>query len=606
MAIADKVTIEIDGKELKNFVSFKIFQSIDTHHQFDILFHKDALEQPDNEPLVSTIGYIGCTLTISIEGIDSDNAQRLFFKGIITSIHTTEATGSGMITITGNGVDILLNDVPRCRSFENKTLKQILDDVLQTYPKDVVKSKVSPINTDQYPFIVQYKENNYSFLHRLATRYGEWFYFDGHDLIFGSPGKDKKNLVLGLDLLNFELSLQMNPMKFKYVFYDYMEKTSLVAKSSASDPTSNLNSYGKSLYNESLKKYQDESVFYYGNLNTDETGFNNELTRVVDTENKARAIAMTMANGASSALLKLGDSVKIKARKSDNSGDIAYGEYLITTVSHHCDSAMNYQNYFVGIPSDAQIPGHTNPNATPRAETQSAVVKDRNDPKNLGRVRVKFLWQDDNQMTPWLRITTLIAGKGRGFFAVPELEDEVIVDFEGGDAEHPFILGSVYNGKATPHPDGKDFKDAKYLISQKGSEILIDEREGWDRILIINGVGDEGNSIELNFKEKKLSIVSTGDIVLAAKNIHINAKENIFMNAEQKMTLGTDSDDLTIKSGKGAKISGKGGVSVSGDTQIQGGNVTIKGDAKVSVEGASVSVNGSGTTEIKGGVVKIN
>ena len=164
----------------------------------------------------------------------------------------------------------------------------------------------------------------------------------------------------------------------------------------------------------------------------------------------------------------------------------------------------------------------------------------------------------------------------------------------------------MYNGKETPHPEGKDIKDVKYIISQKGSEIKFDHREGWDRIVIINGVGDEGNSIELNFKEKKLSIVSTGDIALAAKNIHINAKDNIYMNAEQKMTIGTDNDDLTIKSGKAVKVSGMSGVNISGDTQIEGGNVTIKGNPKVSVEGASVSINGSGTTEIKGGIVKIN
>jgi hypothetical protein len=164
----------------------------------------------------------------------------------------------------------------------------------------------------------------------------------------------------------------------------------------------------------------------------------------------------------------------------------------------------------------------------------------------------------------------------------------------------------LYNGDATPHSDKKDIKDVKYLMSLKGSTILFDEREGKDRILIRNGNDDEGNSVELDFKEKKTTIISSGDIILAAKNIHINAKENMYLNAKQKMTIGTDSDDLIIQSGKAVNIGGKGGINISGDTQIQGGDVSIKGNASVSAEGASISINGSATTEIKGGIVKIN
>jgi type VI secretion system secreted protein VgrG len=606
MAIASKITITIDGKELKDFLSLQIEQSIYCPHRFQVVCRRDALETEDGFLVDRSVDQIGSPINISIEGVGSSNSQ-FFFKGIITGLTASGNYGNAEIIIKGNSTDILICDKPRCQSYEGYDLRKIADQILAAYPKDLLNAKLSPDNSDTFPYIVQYKENNYDFLRRLSLRYGEWFYNDGTQLIFGPPSKDKVNMILGLDLNSFDISLKLDPLNFKYTFYDYLKPDSVTSESSSVDPSNNLNDTGKRMYEQSRKRFGDEASSVFHHLNGAKSNYQAELNDVVSIEKTARAINMTNISGSSTVFIKLGNVVGVKAKKAVASlGDIDYGEYLVTEITHTCDNLCNYQNKFVGIPSEAMIPPYADPGSKPWCETQGAIVKDRQDPENLGRVKVNFFWQDSQQLSPWLRLASLNAGKSRGFFSVPEVGEEVLIGFEGGDAERPYIIGSLYNKDSTPHSDGKDIKDLKYIRTQNGSTLVFDQRDGIDRIVLQNGEKDQGNRIELNFKDKKLSIISTDDLILAAKNIHINAKEQIFMNAEQKMTISTDKDNLTIKSGKAVEINGTGGVNVNGDTKIQGGNVTIKGDAKVSAEGAQVSINGSGITEIKGGMVKIN
>lgn len=74
--------------------------------------------------------------------------------------------------------DALLNDNPTCKSFENLTLNDIVNDVVDDYSEHL-KTDVDARFTNTIPYCVQYNESNYQFLQRLARRYGEWLYNDG-------------------------------------------------------------------------------------------------------------------------------------------------------------------------------------------------------------------------------------------------------------------------------------------------------------------------------------------------------------------------------------------------------------------------------------------
>ncbi|MEJ2366105.1 MAG: phage baseplate assembly protein V, partial [Deltaproteobacteria bacterium] len=85
------------------------------------------------------------------------------------------------------------------------------------------------------------------------------------------------------------------------------------------------------------------------------------------------------------------------------------------------------------------------------------IVRDIKDPENLGRVKVDFPWlgeaaeavsiksDDDRAHSFWARIAVLMAGKERGTYFIPEVDDEVLVAFEHGDMDRPFIVGGLWN-----------------------------------------------------------------------------------------------------------------------------------------------------------------
>ena len=121
--------------------------------------------------------------------------------------------------------------------------------------------------------------------------------------------------------------------------------------------------------------------------------------------------------------VNVGAILKIVAEKieSDTKSEEDFGKFIVMNVTHSTDGLGNYSNYFTGIPSGIDVVPNPYDKA-PEAEPQLAVVKQNNDPDNLGRVKVQFLWQQDQETTPWLRVMSMHAGtrtggdKNRGFF----------------------------------------------------------------------------------------------------------------------------------------------------------------------------------------------
>ena len=79
------------------------------------------------------------------------------------------------------------------------------------------------------------------------------------------------------------------------------------------------------------------------------------------------------------------------------------------------------------------------------------IVTNNKDPDNMARVKVRFPWLSDDEESWWARIATVMAGKNRGSYFIPEVDDEVLVAFDHGDMRFPYILGSVWNGRNGTH-----------------------------------------------------------------------------------------------------------------------------------------------------------
>lgn len=80
----------------------------------------------------------------------------------------------------------------------------------------------------------------------------------------------------------------------------------------------------------------------------------------------------------------------------------------------------------------------------------SGTVKSVDDPLGEGRVQVEFTWMEGNSQSYWAPVASAMAGGGRGSFFMPEVGDEVLVAFDRGDVNHPYIIGFLWNGVDKP------------------------------------------------------------------------------------------------------------------------------------------------------------
>jgi len=190
--------------------------------------------------------------------------------------------------------------------------------------------------------------------------------------------------------------------------------------------------------------------------------------------------------------------------------------------------------------------------ALPRAEQQIARVTDNNDPKGLGRVRVQFIWQEKHQTkTPWIRVVQPHAGGGKGFYFIPEIGEEVWVDFEDQNAERPFVVGSNYNGKEYS-PFHNTNNDIKAIQTRSGHKLVFTEDES---ILLSD---KNGNTLRFDTQGKNIEISAPETISIRCKNFELNASQNI------KTEAGQDHIE-TITKDKRTTISQNFSVEVTGD-----------------------------------------
>ena len=189
------------------------------------------------------------------------------------------------------------------------------------------------------------------------------------------------------------------------------------------------------------------------------------------------------------------------------------------------------------------------------------VTNNQNDPEGLGRVKVKFPWLSDEDESNWARVAAPTAGKERGFYFLPEVEDEVLVAFEHGDVRFPYIVGSLWNGKdAQPakNDDGKN--NVRVIKSRSGHVVRLTDKDGAEMIEIIDK--SEKNSIVFDTSKNTITITADKDIVLSA--------------AEGKIKL--DAQEIEIKSSANAKFEA-------------GGNMDLKATGQTNVKGATVNLN---------------
>jgi uncharacterized protein involved in type VI secretion and phage assembly len=179
------------------------------------------------------------------------------------------------------------------------------------------------------------------------------------------------------------------------------------------------------------------------------------------------------------------------------------------------------------------------------------IVRENKDSSGLGRVKVSFPWHSQPQQSYWARVTTPMAGKKRGIYFLPEVNDEVLIAFERGDMRFPYVVGSLWNGKdPSPENNGDGKNDVRVIHSRADHKITI----------------NDGSQplIQIELADGK------------------------------RVTLNRDGIELDDKQGNKVTL------------QSSGGSITIQAATSLSLKAPQITVEATGSLTLKGGVVQIN
>jgi uncharacterized protein involved in type VI secretion and phage assembly len=137
-----------------------------------------------------------------------------------------------------------------------------------------------------------------------------------------------------------------------------------------------------------------------------------------------------------------------------------------------------------------------------------------------GRIKVRFNAHEQSHETDWIRIATTMGGNNRGTFFMPELEDEVVVGFERGDARFPYVLGFLWNGPDKPPADHVRLRRIQSVNGHSITFIDSTESNGSKGALVIEDA--HGNVITMS--NGKVVIKSVGLLELDAPVVTINGR----------------------------------------------------------------------------------
>ena len=517
-----EATVSIGGSECK-FTTIYLKQVFNGHHVFDIGVLCPPLPGENiwyNER-ESMIAMQGQSVVIRMKHVISGDES--IFKGIITEIGMDGERGvSGTIHYRGCSPTVLLESGKTMDSFMDYTLSAIVGEVVKNYGNGVeIVNK--PLFNEQIPYVQMHEETGYEFLRRIAYQYGEWFYYDGQKLHFGNPQKDKNETVTyDVELETVSFGSRIAP--FHYSRHDYMAEDDRPLYADDSARVNGINTYLANAIRTSESIYQSPTTLY----NKAIVGHPVHMNRLLEFEKGRDTASLVWLRGKSKTCrVRIGEPIAVKIPASMcNRRDL--GQYRVMSVIHEVDKNGVYSNTFEGIPASMErIP--VNNVVIPEAHPMLAKVISNADPESQGRVKVQFVWQEEqNKTTNWIRVRSLDAGssevvsKNRGFVFIPEEGDQVLVGFELNNPSRPFVSGSLFhrqNGEG-----GKVNNNIKSIITRSGHTIIFDDSENGESITIRD---KNSNKIILDTVNKTICIEAQEKIQLTSKVISFDAAELI-------------------------------------------------------------------------------
>ncbi|AKK73017.1 Vgr family protein [Chryseobacterium gallinarum] len=522
-----KLDIVIEGKIIKHFKHFRLQQSIRTHHNFELTLAHDSLGDTQDHNLEEAQQFLGKRLTVVFKYKDAENeSPERTFVGFITQVAFSQEKASlGNIVLKGKSPTILMDSAPHTQSFGGSQAVNtsiIADRVIkETLGSGKYDYKVDTKNASYINYSAQYKETHYNYLARLAETYGEQFYYDGEVLHFGKlpPGEQPIRLTYGSNVSDICIELKAVHTKPEFFGYNSSKNEKLLSS------TANIKHLGQL----ASKAYElNDGIYKTRALNPSPVNANMSLN-VDDAQKSAAGSAavevFTVSGNTTVPFLHPGCIADIEMRKPNSNQTSYFTKLMITEVSHEVNTRGYYTGSFEAIAEGTgYIP--TPEFVTPQAEPQIATVISNTDPLNQGRIQVQFDWQL-HDTTHFIRMMSPDAGgtdaitQNRGFVAIPEVGDQVMVGFEYHHPDFPFAMGGMFHGAVAL--GGGVNNHIKSIQTRSGNKVIFNDAEG--------SIYIEDPSGNTYFMDGKGNIT-----VNAPKDMTFTAGNNIKMTAGRDIT----------------------------------------------------------------------
>jgi phage protein D/phage baseplate assembly protein gpV len=538
---------------LQKLVEVIVDQNSRLPNMFSMRFFDSDFELTDKGPF-------DLTKTVRIEAEKEDGTKIILAEGEITALEPVYDKGMiAHLIVQGYDKSHRLFRETKSRAFLNKKDSDLASEIAQGVGLQADVEATSTV----YDHIFQHNQTDMTFLIQRAWRIGyECFVAEGK-LHFRKPPNRPSNVRItwGEDLLSFHPRLTLAEQVSEVIVrgWDVQNKKAIVGRAQ-----------GGKLYPD-IEEPKDGAA-WAGSFGTGKVVIVNQPVINQAEANTLAAARLDERSGtfveAEGLVFRRPDVQAGRVIEIEGLGKRFSGKYLVTS-AQHIYTADGLQTRFRVLGAHTGTLNEGLGNASPLDRWPGAVVgivTNTNDPKKWGRVKVKYPWLTEEAESDWIRVIGPGGGPKAGFFALPDVDDEVLVVFEHGDFNHPFVLGGIWNGKdpLPPKSDsvgGNEMPQVRTWCSRKGHRITMYDNA--DNKIEIVTAGNQ--QIVMDDAGKKITVKTSGGL---------------------SVTMDDNGSKVSIQSGSEVEIKAGSNLKIQAN-----GNIDLQASGMVNIKGATVNLN---------------
>jgi phage protein D/phage baseplate assembly protein gpV len=554
--------IKIDGEDaprgiMDNLISIEVDDSLNLPDMFTIHLRDPRLEWTDSETIA-----IGKEIEISAGG---ENGQVKLITGEITAVETNFKSGAGAtLIVRGYDQSHRLN-----RGRQTKTFNQVTDSDIATRIAHELGLRTDIDSTSEvYQYVLQDNQTNLEFLQSRAERIGFRLLVEADTLNFKripDEGDEVPTLEFGVNLSEFNahLTTSRQTSEVEVRGWDPQAKREIVGRATRAQDMPEVGEQ---------RQGGQVAEAAFGNSGK-EVVVNHAIGTQAEADTLAQSICEEMGGDfiqsegvcAGNPKVCAGAMVELKSLS-----DRFTGRYRITHSLHRYSAGGYTTRFTISGRHDNTLGqlvsqqnggggGGGSKNGSKNNSVVVGIVTNNQDSDQMGRVKVKFPWLADGVESNWARIASPMGGQERGMVFLPEVNDEVLVAFEQGDMNRPYVLGALWNGVDKPPEKNQDGQNnIRKIRSRSGHEIIFDDNEtarrekleihsnAGHKILLDDSSGQEkieikdktgNNVIKVDSVQNAISIESTMKLNIKSQLIEVEAQGMMTLKAGGTLTI---------------------------------------------------------------------